>query len=55
VAQEIIAIMDQAGVKFYCTDGKTQRKSPVRVDFERMIEEDTLISHPPESVALTGQ
>ena len=51
VAQEIIAIMDQAGVKFYCPDGNTPRKSPVRVDFERLIEQDSLISHPPESLS----
>ena len=42
--------MQTAGVTFLCPDGKTQRNPPVRVDFKRLIELDTLISHPPTSL-----
>jgi hypothetical protein len=51
VAQEIINIMQRAGVKFYLGDGKTQRRGPVQVDFDRLIRQDTLISNPPTSIA----
>jgi hypothetical protein len=47
MAQEIIKIMQLAGVKFYQSDGKTERKGEVKVDFKRLIAEDTLISNPP--------
>jgi hypothetical protein len=49
LAQEIIKIMQLAGVKFYHSDG-TER-SEVKVDFQRLIQEDTLISHPPALVS----
>lgn len=51
IAQELINIMQQAGVKFYLGDGSTERTSPVRVDFKRLIALDTLISDPPRSLA----
>lgn len=52
IAQELINIMQQdAGVKFYLGDGITERTSPVRVDFKRLIALDTLISNPPRSLS----
>jgi hypothetical protein len=50
VAQEVIRIMELAGVTFYEGDGKTRRKAPVEVDFTRLIGLDTLISRPPISL-----
>jgi hypothetical protein len=60
IAQEMIDVMRRAGVKFYQGDyrdrashGKpTERIGPIRVDFERLIKQDTLIAKPPRS--LTG-
>ncbi|HBB32117.1 MAG TPA: hypothetical protein DDZ80_18740 [Cyanobacteria bacterium UBA8803] len=49
MAQELIDIMQRAGVKFYLGDGKSERLGPVRVDFKRLIGLDTLISDPPRS------
>ncbi|HAG82785.1 MAG TPA: hypothetical protein DCL61_16910 [Cyanobacteria bacterium UBA12227] len=51
MAQELIDIMQKAGVKFYLGDGKTERNGVVRVDFKRLIGLDTLISDPPRSLA----
>jgi hypothetical protein len=51
VAQEFINVMRLAGVKFYAGDGKTERTGPVKVDFARLIANDTLISDPPASVS----
>ncbi|MBG1268088.1 hypothetical protein [Nostoc sp. WHI] len=51
VAQEIIKIMQLAGVKFYEGDGVTERKEEIQIDFERLIKEDTLISQPPDAVS----
>jgi hypothetical protein len=51
VAQEIINIMQLAGVQFLMGDGKTVRRGPVLVDFDRLIREDSLISKPPTSIA----
>lgn len=50
IAQEIINVMQLAGVKFFLGDGVTERQGPVRVDFNRLIKLDTLISDPPRSV-----
>jgi hypothetical protein len=50
MAQEIIKIMQLAGVKFYESDGKTLREGEVRVDFGDLITKDTLISQTPENV-----
>lgn len=50
LAQEFINLMQGAGVKFYLGDGKTERTGPVRVDFQRLIRMDTLISDPPTSI-----
>jgi hypothetical protein len=51
MAQELIKIMQLAGVKFYGSDGKTERLGEVKVDFNRLIAEDTLISNPPRSLS----
>lgn len=51
MAQELINIMQLAGVKFYLGDGKTERTGPIRVDFNRLIALDTLISDPPKSLS----
>ena len=46
-AQEVIKVMQLAGVKFYEPDGVTERIGDVKVNFKRLISEDTLISNPP--------
>ena len=51
MAQEFIKVMQLAGVKFYGSDGKTERQGEVKVDFNRLIAEDTLISNPPKSLS----
>lgn len=51
MAQELIKIMQLAGVKFYGSDGKTERSGEVKVDFNRLIAEDSLISNPPRSLS----
>lgn len=48
-AQEIINIMQLAGVKFHFGNGK-ERTGPVRVDFQRLLRNDTLVSNPPTSL-----
>jgi hypothetical protein len=54
IAQEIINIMQQAGVKFYYgnspSDQLRERVGPVRVDFQRLIKLDTLVADPPMSL-----
>lgn len=50
MAQELIQVMQRAGVQFYLGDGRTKRIGPVRVDFGRLISRDTLISSPPRSI-----
>ncbi|MCX7594950.1 MAG: hypothetical protein N2235_14555 [Fischerella sp.] len=51
LTQEIINIMQLAGIKFYESDGQTERKGEIKVDFQRLISEDTLISQPPRNLA----
>ncbi|WP_293040584.1 hypothetical protein [Moorena sp. SIO1F2] len=52
VAQELITIMQQqAAVKFYRKDGPTERHDPVKINFQRLIALDTLISDPPKSLS----
>ncbi|EKQ69077.1 hypothetical protein OsccyDRAFT_1686 [Leptolyngbyaceae cyanobacterium JSC-12] len=46
LAQELINVMQIAGVPFYRADG-TPRTGAVQVDFAQLIAEDTLISKPP--------
>ncbi|HKQ52053.1 MAG TPA: hypothetical protein VJT74_06780 [Pyrinomonadaceae bacterium] len=50
LAQEFINVMQRAGVKFFLGNGTTERFGPVRVDFNRLITLDTLISDPPRSI-----
>lgn len=52
VAQEVIKIMELAGVTFTTRDG-TPRTGPVEVDFARLLRADTLISDPPAAVSPT--
>ena len=52
LAQEIVRVMSVAGVAFPGADGRP-RPAPVRVNFARLIAEDTLISDPPRSVDST--
>jgi len=49
MAQEIIAIMQTAGVKFYDSDGNL-RQGKIEIDFQQLIALDTLISNPPRSL-----
>jgi len=51
VAQEFIKVMELAGVQFYGSAGNTPLPSPVKLDFNRLIALDTLISKPPRTVA----
>ena len=54
IAQEVIRIMDDAGVTFTGPGtGRKARPSPVTVDFGRLVAADTLISDPPTSVMST--
>ena len=50
IAQEMIDIMVAAGVTFRYPGG-AERRSPVRVDFERLLRLDTLIADPPASLS----
>lgn len=49
LAQELIRVMERAGVQFRMPDGSA-RPSPVHVDFDRLIRRDTLINHPPANL-----
>ena len=51
VAQEFIKVMQRAGVKFYGSDGITERQGEVKLDFQRLLALDTLVSNPPRSIA----
>lgn len=46
VAQELINVMNVAGVEFRRPDG-TVRRGPVNVDFDRLLRRDTLVATPP--------
>ncbi|WP_348245974.1 hypothetical protein [Leptolyngbya sp. GB1-A1] len=50
MAQEIIQIMQLTGVQFNQPNG-TPRQGKVEIDFDRLIELDTLISNPPKSIS----
>ena len=52
VAQEVIKIMELAGVRFFGRDGQP-REDPVVVDFDRLLLVDTLISQPPAAISNT--
>jgi hypothetical protein len=50
MAQELIKIMQLAGVQFYQDNGQP-RKGEIKIDFDRLIKLDTLISNPPRNVS----
>jgi hypothetical protein len=50
MAQEFMGVMQEAGVQFTRRDGATPRAGEVRVDWDRLIGNDSLISHPPRSL-----
>ena len=52
LAQELVSIMEQAGVQFYSPNG-TERQGPIEVDFDRLIKLDTLVTSPPQNLAST--
>ncbi|GAA4800882.1 hypothetical protein GCM10023200_42140 [Actinomycetospora chlora] len=49
IAQEMIDIMSKAGVVFRTQNGD-ERRGPVKVDFERLLMHDTLVSRPPANL-----
>jgi hypothetical protein len=51
IAQEVINIMQRAGVRFFNHGQETERRPPILVDFDRLIAADTLISDPPASIS----
>ncbi|HEX8068322.1 MAG TPA: hypothetical protein VF546_00120 [Pyrinomonadaceae bacterium] len=52
LAQEFINIMQQhAAVTFYMGDGVTPRTGPVKVNFKRLIAQDSLVADPPKQIA----
>ena len=52
VAQELIRVMEVAGVAFAHRDG-SPRPSPIEVDWDRILATDTLVSHPPAAIGPT--
>jgi hypothetical protein len=50
VAQEFIDAMEEAGVPFFHGDGRTPRRGPIAVDFERVMRLDSLIESPPQTL-----
>lgn len=49
IAQELIKVMQVAGVEFYDSQGQ-RRSGEIQIDFDRLIALDTLISRPPRLV-----
>lgn len=49
IAQEMMNIMDRAGVSFFNAKGAL-RFSPITVDFARLIRRDTLVRRPPQNL-----
>ena len=49
IAQEIIKVMQLAGVEFYDSQGQP-RSGEVQIDFDRLIALDALISRPPRLI-----
>lgn len=52
VAQEVIRVMELAGVAFANRDG-SPRTGPITVDFDRVLATDTLIARPPAAIGPT--
>lgn len=53
MAQELINIMQLAGVRFYQNGaaGGSERPYPIQLDFQQLIQQDSLISRPPHVLA----
>lgn len=51
LAQELINVMQRADIAFYESDGVTQRTGPIKIDFGRLLQLDTLVSNPPRCIA----
>jgi hypothetical protein len=49
IAQEMINIMELAGVTFHHPNGNV-RQGPIHVDFARLVLRDTLVRHPPQNL-----
>lgn len=47
LAQELIKVMELAGVEFVRADQSTARARPVQINFGRLLKRDTLVSDPP--------
>ena len=52
VAQELVQVMEQAGVTFRTPTGAV-RPGPITVDFDRLIRRDTLLTVPPQNIDST--
>ena len=52
IAQEVIKIMELAGVTFAYRDG-TPRPGPITLDWDRVLAADTLITNPPAAISPT--
>ncbi len=50
MAQELIKIMELAGVSFHDANG-VERQAPVQIDFQQLIQQDSLIANPPQALA----
>lgn len=50
VAQEVIIVMQRAGVKFYHGDGVTERVGQINVNFRRVVRRDSLIQRLPHTL-----
>ena len=50
-AQELIKIMEVAGVRFFQADGRTPRPGPIRIDFAALLQADSLLRDPPRSLS----
>lgn len=52
-AQELIKVLERAGVSFFGADGRTPRPSPIRIDFGPLLQADSLLRDPPRSLSHT--
>jgi len=52
VAQEVVRVMEQAGVTFRTPTGAV-RTGAIDVDFDRLIRRDTLLTVPPQNIDST--
>ena len=50
LAQEFIDVMHAAGVNFTRGDGHTERSEPVKVDYERVLKQDTMVYSLPQTL-----